>query len=156
MKKAFLLSILLLSMSFTYLAEAQIGLNLNINIGSQPAWGPTGYDRVEYYYMPDIDAYYYVPKKQFIYLNNSRWVFANSLPYKYSGYNLYKGHKVVINRPSPFKDGDINRNKYAGFSGGRGPQQESIRDSRDDKYQNHPGNKGHKEKMKSKHGKGHK
>ena len=61
MKKVFFLSILFLSMSFTYLAEAQIKVNLNI--GSQPAWGPTGYDRVDYYYLPDIDAYYNVAKK---------------------------------------------------------------------------------------------
>lgn len=40
-------------------AKAQV--SLNINIGSQPVWGPTGYDHVDYYYFPDIDAYYYVP-----------------------------------------------------------------------------------------------
>jgi hypothetical protein len=153
MKKKILFAILLISIAFANSTNAQVSLSLNFNIGSQPAWGPTGYDRVEYYYMPDIDAYYYVPKKQFIYLNNNHWVFANSLPYKYSGYNLYRGHKVVINRPSPYKDGDMYRNKYAGFSGGRGPQQESIRDSKDDKYKDHPGNKGHKEKE---HGNKHK
>ena len=42
-------------------ASAQVRVNLNINIGSQPAWGPAGYDYVEYYYLPDIDVYYYVP-----------------------------------------------------------------------------------------------
>jgi hypothetical protein len=148
MKNQSLIVILVLSIALINVTQAQI--SININIGSQPAWGPTGYDRVEYYYLPDIDAYYYVPKKQFIYLNNSHWIFANSLPYKYSGYNLYRGHKVVINRPMPYKNGDMYRNKYAGFSGGIGPHQESIRDSKDDKYKGHPGNKGNKEKGKNK------
>ncbi len=143
-------------MSFTYLAEAQVGLSFNINIGIQPAWGPTGYDHVDYYYFPDIDAYYNVPKKQYIYLNSNHWVFANSLPYKYSGFDPYRRYKVVINRPTPYKDGDMYRNKYAGFSGGRGPHQESIRDSKDEKYKNHPGNNGnngHKGKNENKQNK---
>jgi hypothetical protein len=144
MKKLFLLTVLLTCFAFIQRSNSQV--RLNINIGSQPAWGPTGYDHVDYYYFPDIDAYYNVPKKQYVYLNNNHWVFANSLPYKYSGFDPYRRYKVVINHPSPYNDGDMYRNKYAGFSGGRGPHQESIRDSRDDKYKDHPGNKGHKEK----------
>lgn len=69
MKKA----LLLLLISFGYLsqqnADAQIRINANINIGNQPLWGPVGYDYVDYYYMPDIDVYYHVPQRQFIYLD---------------------------------------------------------------------------------------
>ena len=64
MKKKILTTIVILIIAFNSNIQAQIGLNFNI--GSQPAWGPTGYDKVEYYYMPDIDAYYNVQKKQFI------------------------------------------------------------------------------------------
>ena len=47
--------------------DAQIHVNLNFNIDSQPIWGPTGYDYVEYYYLPDIEVYYNVPQHRFIY-----------------------------------------------------------------------------------------
>ncbi len=150
MKRFLTLLILVSNIAFNISAPAQIGIN--INIGSQPAWGPTGYDHVDYYYFPDIDAYYNVPKRQYVYLNKNQWVFTNSLPYKYSGFDPYRRYKVVINRPAPYKDGDMYRNKYAGFSDGRGPKQESIRDSKDEKYKNHPGNKGHKEKDRNEKG----
>ena len=57
-------------------ASAQV--NVNINIGAQPVWGPVGYDYVEYYYMPGIESYYYVPTRQFIYLTNGRWIFSKN------------------------------------------------------------------------------
>jgi hypothetical protein len=90
-------SLLLLS---TQGSKAQV--NVNVNIGAQPLWGPTGYDVVEYYYLPDLQMYYYVPSHRFVYLNGSNWVFARSLPARYRGYDLYSGYKVVINEPKPY------------------------------------------------------
>jgi hypothetical protein len=58
-------------------SQAQVKVGVNINIGSQPVWGPVGYDYVDYYYLPDIDAYYYVPERQFIYLSNGRWAISS-------------------------------------------------------------------------------
>jgi hypothetical protein len=55
--------------------------------------GTVGYDYVEYYYLPDIETYYYVPKHQFVYLSNGKWIFATSLPSRYSSYNLYSDIK---------------------------------------------------------------
>jgi len=43
-------------------------MNNGNNIITQPLWGPAGYDYVEYYYIPDIDAYYNVPGAQYVYL----------------------------------------------------------------------------------------
>jgi len=127
-------------------SQAQVSVGLNINIGSQPLWGPAGYDVVEYYYLPDIQMYYYVPSHQFIYLNGGNWVFVNSLPARYRGYNLYSGYKVVINEPKPYLHFDAHRVKYAKYKGAKS-KQVVIRDSRDPKYfvvKGHPGNaKGH-------------
>ena len=44
--------------------DAKAQINLHININQQPVWGPTGYDHVDYYYLPDINAYYNVPSRQ--------------------------------------------------------------------------------------------
>ena len=66
MKKV-VLSIFFAIASLAIVNTAKAQVKVNLNVGAQPEWGPTGYDRVEYYYMPDIESYYYVPKKQFVY-----------------------------------------------------------------------------------------
>jgi len=119
--------------------KAQV--SLNINIGSQPQWGPTGYDHVDYYYLPDVDAYYYVPSSQYIYQSNGSWVWRNSLPSQYANYNLYNGYKVVVNRNKPYlsHQNDVKQySKYKNYGGKQG----SIRDSRDTRYVNARNTKG--------------
>src|SRR5678809_1732815 len=94
MKKIILIATILF-IAATSNTQAQVKVGVNINIGSQPEWGPVGYDYVDYYYMPDIDVYYYVPSRQYIYLSNGRWIFATSLPVAYRHYNVYSGYKAV-------------------------------------------------------------
>lgn len=95
---------------------------VSINIGLQPAWGPAGYDYVEYYYLPDIETYYYVPKRQFIYLNNGRWIYSAGLPSRYRTYNLYNGYKVILNAPKPYLKHATYKVKYAKYKGNNGKQ----------------------------------
>ncbi|TKC06057.1 hypothetical protein [Pedobacter frigoris] len=141
MKKLFFLALLgtlgLVSNSTT----AQI--NVNVNIGSQPLWGPVGYDHVDYYYLPDVESYYYVPTREFIYLSNGKWVFASGLPSRYSSYNLYNGYKVVINSPTPYRYFSDHKVKYKKYKSHH--SQPIIRNSKSEKYyvvQGHPGNNG--------------
>lgn len=125
-------------------AGAQIRLNVNVNIGSQPAWGPTGYDYVEYYYLPDIECYYYVPNQQYIYLSGSNWVFSYSLPPRYRSYDIYTGYKVVVNEPKAYLHFQSDRIKYRGYRGNR--SQVIIRNSDEPKYyvvKGHPKYNGH-------------
>jgi uncharacterized membrane protein YgcG len=103
-----------------------------INISSQALWGPTGYDYVEYYYLPQQDVYYYVPTHQFIYQNGPNWVYANSLPSRYN-INLFNTYKVVINEPKPYLQHNIYFTRYAQYRNG-GPRQMVIRDSDDERY----------------------
>jgi hypothetical protein len=93
-------------------ALAQLRAGVNINIGEQPSWHPTGVKFAEYYYLPDIEVYYYVPKKQFIYLSNKTWTFSLSLPSQHNNYNLYTGRKIVINKPSAYLYFDEDKEKY--------------------------------------------
>lgn len=130
MKKLILLS----SIFFIALLPGKLSaqVNINFNVGAQPQWGPVGYDRAEYYYLPDIETYYHVPKRQFVYLNNNNWVFAPALPSRYSGYNLYNGYKVVLNTPRPYLNFKNDKIKYAKYKGSKG--QSSIKYSKDPKY----------------------
>ena len=120
MKKIILIATILFVAAINMQAQVKVGVN--INVGSQPVWGPVGYDYVDYYYLPDIDAYYYVPQRQFIYLSNGRWVFASSLPVAHRHYDLYSGYKVVINEPRPYLHANVFREKYAGYKGRRNEQ----------------------------------
>ena len=132
MRKLLLLVTILLSTVLINRSEAQARVNVNVNIGAQPLWGPVGHDYVDYYYLPDIETYYYVPRRQFIYLSNGNWVFAYGLPPMYRSYDLYSGYKVVINRPRAYVYHDTYKVKYKGYKGNR--NQVTIRYSDEPKY----------------------
>ena len=102
MKKLILAAVIIVSCLTFKNANAQIHFSVGVNIGSQPEWGPVGYDRVAYYYMPDIDGYYDVNAHQYIYLDGGVWVHRTYLPYRYRNYDLYHGYKVVVNDRDPY------------------------------------------------------
>lgn len=134
MKKMILTAAIFLG-CIAYKQEAKAQISLSINIGSQPEWGPTGYDHVDYYYLPDVDAYYDVPAHQYVYLENNAWVHRTYLPTRYRNYNVYNGYKVVVNERQPWLRNSVYRTKYASYRGRTG--QTIIRDSRDVKYRDH-------------------
>jgi hypothetical protein len=104
----------------------------DVNISDQPIWGPTGYDRADYYYIPDIDSYYSVSEHQYIYRDGSEWTRGASLPSSYSGYDPYHSYKVVVNEDKPYQNNDSHKAKFGTFKGVK--DQPVIRDSKDPKY----------------------
>ncbi|HEX3166524.1 MAG TPA: hypothetical protein VHQ93_09665 [Chitinophagaceae bacterium] len=131
MKKIFLFLTIVAGSIIWTPASAQV--RVNINIGSQPVWGPVGYDHVDYYYLPDIETYYYVPARQFVYFNNGRWIYSSSLPYRYRNYDLNRGYKVVINQPRPYQNFSMHRAEYSRYRN-YGGRQMIIRNSNDPRY----------------------
>lgn len=75
----------------------QAQVSVNVNIGAVPSWGPSGYANVDFYYLPDVQAYYDIRASQFIYFGSGRWVRSRYLPQQYRNYDLYNGYKVVLN-----------------------------------------------------------
>ncbi len=137
MKKIVILFALFVSGLLFHIAIAQE--RVSINIVNQPLWGPVGYDYVEYYYMPEIESYYFVPTGEYIYLEKGQWITASRLPRKYRSYNMYRTIKYVVNEPQPY----LHHAKYKEKFNSRGNHsgQPSIRDSREPKYfivKNHP------------------
>lgn len=112
--------------------QAAAQVSISFNIGSQPLWGPTGYNYVESYYLPDVEAYYSVPRRQFIYLQGSRWIYSSSLPSRYRNYDLYNGYKVVVNSRDPYRNFHEDRVRYSRYRHTRG--QQVIRYSNDSRY----------------------
>ena len=121
---------LVVTLLFVSYGEAQVHRNLNANLGLQPGWGPTGYDHVEYYYVPDIDAFYSVPHHKFIYFERGRWITCSSLPARFGDVNLYKSFIVVVPETTPFRYHTMYKEKYSTFRGrlGEVPIQQ-VRDS---------------------------
>ncbi|SFD32538.1 hypothetical protein SAMN05518672_1011631 [Chitinophaga sp. CF118] len=169
MKK--LMFIFIAVIGFTITTKAQV--NVSINIGTQPAWGPTGYDYVDYYYLPDIESYYYVPGQVYIYKYGNSWRRSRTLPASYGHFDVYNCHKVVINGVNkPYLHHAKYRQEYVVYKGKH--DQIPIRDSREEKYfqnryhpqhdqwkKDHPGkykgdnrgkNKGYKGDKGNKHG----
>ncbi|MFV8361421.1 hypothetical protein [Flavobacterium sp. LS1P3] len=109
----------------------QAQVSVNVNIGSPPAWGPVGYSSVDYYYLPDIQAYYDIRATQFIYFGGGKWVRSRNLPTQYRNYNLYNGYKVVLNDyhgASPYNNFKNHKVKY--YKGYKGKPQKSIGSNR--------------------------
>ncbi len=102
------------------------------NLESQPIWGPTGYDYVENYYLPDIDAYYNVPQHRYYYYDNGGWRNNSILPLSLIKYDYYNSYKVVVNEKEPWRDHKIYKEKYYTYK--ERHDQQLIRDSRDEKY----------------------
>lgn len=137
MKKLILLFVLCTSGLLCSTTSAQV--TFRVNIGSQPIWGPVGYDHVEYYYLPEIEAYYYVPSRQFIFMENGRWLTRSSLPARYRNFDMYNARKIVVNEPKPYLRHNDYKARYT--SSNVRSNQQSIRDSRDSRYfvnKNHP------------------
>jgi hypothetical protein len=130
---------LIVALFLTGALAAQVHGRVSLNIGTQPIWGPTGYDHVENYYLPDIETYYNVPTHRYYYNEGGRWRNSATLPSRYNNYDLYNSHKVVVNESQPWRNHSTNQTKYASFKGTH--DQQPIRDSKESKYfanKNHP------------------
>jgi len=91
-----ILKSLLLGTALLLAGATQAQVSISVNIGSPPLWGPIGYTDVQYYYLPDVEAYYDLRSSQFIYLTAGEWVHRTYLPIRYRNYDLYNGYKVVM------------------------------------------------------------
>lgn len=126
MKKILLAASILMGVLFFGKSQAQI--NISINIGNQPAWGPTGYNHVDYYYLPDINSYYNVNTAQYIYLQGNKWRYAKKLPNRYRNYDIYNSYKVVVNRQNPYQNNRLDIQNYGKYKGQH--SQPILRDNR--------------------------
>ena len=90
-------------------------VSVSVNIGTPPLWGPVGYSQVQYYYLPDVQAYYDIRATKFIYFGNGAWIRSSYLPRQYRNYDLYNGYKVVLNDyhgTTPYTNFKSHKAKY--------------------------------------------
>ncbi len=132
MRRIFVFMLALFVLCAVGSAYAQLHISVNFNLNTQPAWGPVGYDYVDYYFLPDIDVYYSVPLHLFYFYDEGRWISRERLPERYHDYDLYRSYKVVVNERDPWRHNRYFREKYS--SDRDRHDQEVIRDSRDPRY----------------------
>lgn len=125
MKKLILLSAIAAGAMFTTKANAQIGVSLGLHFGG--GRGPVGhvvvatpppvytapviyndYNDDDYYYLPDVDAYYDVTGNVYFYNDGSRWVSAAYLP-GYRDYNWRTARRFEIRANRPY----LNHSYYS-------------------------------------------
>jgi hypothetical protein len=91
-----------------------------------PDWGVAGYDNARYYYIPDIETYYDVRGRNFVYMKDGTWVKTNELPAAYRDFDLYDSYKVVLTDDrEPYADFDKYKVKYA--KGYKGDPQKTVK-----------------------------
>jgi hypothetical protein len=125
MKKLLLISAIAMSGLFYNTANAQIRVHLGFNFGPRPvvvsAPAPEVYSEPaayndDYYYLPDVDAYYSVGEQCYYYNDGGAWVSAAYLPGAYRDYDWRSSRRFEIRAPRPYMHADFYRTRYNGAS----------------------------------------
>ena len=114
MKKLAIISALALSGFAFNSASAQVHVSVGFNLG-----GPVVVQRPvavydDYYYLPEVDAYYSVGENLYYYNNGYAWVSAVYLPGAYRNYSWRDVHRVQIHANRPYMNHTVYRTRYSG------------------------------------------
>jgi len=120
MKKLAIISALALSGFALNSASAQVHVSVGFNLG-----GPVVVQRPvvmqrpvevydDYYYLPEVDAYYSVGENLYYYNNGYNWVSAVYLPGAYRNYNWRNVRRVEIRANRPYLNHSVYRTRYRG------------------------------------------
>jgi hypothetical protein len=108
----FLTTLLLLAMN----TNAQI--SVNISLGSRPVYHPPQRyyydDNVDYYFLPEIEAYFDNREGVFIYFSSRGWVRSAYLPRECGNYDINRGVKFAIEYRGncPYDGYKIHKQRY--------------------------------------------
>ncbi|MBS1503915.1 MAG: hypothetical protein JST32_17730 [Bacteroidetes bacterium] len=126
MKRLIIISGILLSGLMINTADAQLRVHLGFNFAPRPVvvaspaevayTAPADYDGDDYYYLPDVDAYYSVPEQCYYYNDGGSWVSAAYLPGAYRDYNWRSARRFEVRAAHPFMHDDYYRAKFNGVA----------------------------------------
>lgn len=126
-----------------FITSTQAQVSVNVNFGTPPVWAPAERVVTQYYYLPEIDAYYDVPAQRFIYVNRGVWVRTERLPARYSTYNLRNGRVVYLTDYRGSKPYAYHKNHKLKY---KGKKYYSNREHSDNEKHDNGKHKGHKNK----------
>ncbi len=116
MKKLFLIPAIAASSLMFQSASAQIHLGLHINLGAPVVYTAPApvYDDADYYYLPDVEAYYSVSRHCYYYNDGNNWVSAAYLPGAYRDFDLASARRFEVHEARPYMRNDYYRQHFGG------------------------------------------
>ena len=122
MKKLILLSTIAASSLMYQSASAQIHVGLHINLGGPVYTTPAPvyqepapvYSDVDYYYLPDVEAYYSVSRHCYYYNDGRTWVSAAYLPGAYRDFDFARARRFEVHEARPYMHNDVYRQRFGG------------------------------------------
>jgi hypothetical protein len=138
MKRLILLSTIAMgSLFYANSANAQISIQFGINVPVHRVYVPApqpvvvdegpvydndqvNYNDDDYYYLPEVEAYYNVPRHCYYYNNGSSWVSSTYLPGAYRSYDWRSGVRYEVRAPRPYMHHDMYVSRWGGYAGDRG------------------------------------
>ncbi len=127
MKKLLILSAIAASgLFYTKTANAQISVHVGFNAPvTQPE--PVVVEEVHvstkhknkdhYFYLPEVEAYYCVPRHCYYYNDGKSWVSAVYLPGAYHNYNWQTAVRYEVRESKPYMRHDFYKSKWGGYAG---------------------------------------
>jgi hypothetical protein len=122
MKKIALISALALSGLFYNKANAQIriSLGLHLPVAQVAIQAPVYADynsSDDYYYLPDVDAYYSVAEQCYYYNDGVNWTSAAYLPGEYRDYDWRNARRYEVRAHRPYLNANFYRERFRGNVG---------------------------------------
>jgi hypothetical protein len=122
MKKLILLSAIAAGSLMVQSASAQIHVGLHINLGGPVYTAPAPvyqesapvYNDVDYYYLPDVEAYYSVSRHCYYYNDGRTWVSAAYLPDAYRDFDFARARRFEVHEARPYLHNDVYRQRFGG------------------------------------------
>ena len=127
MKKIAIISAIVMSGLIYNTANAQIRIRVGFNLSPRPVYvqsaapveyvEPANYDGDEdYYYLPEVDAYYSVTEQCYYYNDGGNWITAAYLPGAYHDFNWRTARRYEVRAPRPYIHNDYYRTRYSGVA----------------------------------------
>lgn len=121
MKKLILMSALVMGGLGIKTADAQLGIRINLHLGT-PVYAPQPVEVADqpvydddYYYLPEVEAYYSVGEQCYYYQDGDRWISAAYLPGMYRNFDWRTAKRVEIRANRPYMHHDVYRGRFGGY-----------------------------------------
>jgi len=107
-------------------ANAQIGIRVGLNLSPRRVYtsAPVVVEQApvyddsnnDYYYLPDVDAYYNVDEQCYYYFDGESWISAAYLPGAYRDYDWRNARHFEVRASRPYLQNDLYMSKYSGHA----------------------------------------
>jgi hypothetical protein len=119
MKKVFIISAIALSGLIYKSASAQIGVRIGLGFAPrriETVDQPQQYveQNDDYYYLPEVDAYYNVYEQCYYYFDGENWISSAYLPGEYRDYDWSNAPRYEVRAVRPYLNDDFYRNRFHG------------------------------------------